>query len=282
MSVGLANTKNLKWFALPSPPPEIIQSAGVSYRLTRVFKHDFFAATCLYEASQPAGPVGQNFPKIVVKFTRRQRFLIFPLAWLGRLTCRHEQDIYAHLVGLEGVPRWAGLLDKYSYAIEYIDALPLDHFPKPPAGFFEQLRKLMDAIHSRGIAYCDANKRSNILIDHAGRCYLVDYQISFRRRDDLPWPIGGILATAVRYVQRSDLYHIYKHKRRLCPEELTESEAKISRDRGWLHSLHRKLTDPWRLIRRRYLSRKYRKGQLSSPTASMEDHYQPEKETWRS
>jgi hypothetical protein len=140
----------------------------------------------------------------------------------------------------------------------------------------------MDAIHSRGVAYCDANKRSNILIDQAGECFLVDYQISFRRRDDLPWPISGILAGAVSYVQRSDLYHIYKHKRRLCPEALTPLEEKISRNRGILHSLHRKLTDPWRFIRRRFLSGKFRKGQLDSPTAELEDHYQPEKETWRS
>ena len=70
MSAGLENKKNLKWFALSSPPPGVIELAGLSYRLVRVFKHDFFAATCLYEsaqaqaASQEATPGAQDVPTL--------------------------------------------------------------------------------------------------------------------------------------------------------------------------------------------------------------------------
>jgi hypothetical protein len=85
----------------------------------------------------------------------------------------------------------------------------------------------------------------------------------------------------VRYFQDKDIYHLYKHKRRLAESELTEQEREISLHRTGLHALHRWLTKPYRAIRRRFLGDKYRKGKLVSPTSQLEDHYQPEKETWR-
>jgi hypothetical protein len=131
------------------------------------------------------------------------------------------------------------------------------------------------------VAYADANKRSNMLVAEDGRPFLVDYQIAIRRRDDLPWPLGWIVGTAVTYVARKDLYHLYKHKRRLSPDELRPFEDAVSRSRSGLHWLHRKLTKPYRSLRRMFLHKRYVKGALLSPTAGLEDHHQPEKDTWR-
>jgi hypothetical protein len=263
-------------FALARKPPQRITAAGGEYRLRRVFKHDFFAATCLYEATGAADP-----RRIVVKFSRQQPFLGIGFAWYARWMRRHEGAIYRALAGLEGVPRWVGPVQPGGYAIEYIDAAPLDHLDTPPPGFFDRLVALMGHIHQRGVAYCDANKRSNILVDKTGRPWLVDFQISFRRRDDWPWPARNAVARAVAYVAQRDLYHIYKHKRRLAPAELTEEEDRLSRHRSGLHLVHRKLTKPWRALRRRFLHRRHRQGRLVSPTEQLEDHHQPEKATWR-
>ena len=194
---------------------------------------------------------------------------------------RHEEAIYQQLTGIAGVPKWVGVVGATGFAIEYVDAVPLDHVPTPPPGFFDRLREVFDAIHARGVAYCDANKRSNILVTTEGNPALIDYQISFRRRDDLPWPLRAIIAAAVRYVQRSDLYHLYKHKRRLAKAELRAEEEELSRRRGLLHTIHRHATDPYRTVRRWLLRRKVEKGQLVSPTEHLEDHYQPEKARWR-
>ena len=269
-------SRNVQMFALRRPPPERLELAGASYRLARVFKHDFFAATCLYEA-----PPTADVPKVVVKFGRSQPFCGLPMAWYSRLMHDHERGIYEALASVEGVPRWVGSVGRTAYAIEYVDAVPLDHLDAPPPGFFDRLLDLVGHIHARGVAYCDANKRSNILVDAAGRPFLVDYQIAFRRRDGLPRPLRRLLAAAVRYMQRRDIYHFYKHKRRLSPHELTPAEDAISRRRGRLHALHRKLTKPYRSFRRRWLGRQYRAGRLHSPTADREDHHQPEKATWR-
>jgi len=272
-------SRNTQMFALRGVPPRTLWLAGAPYCLARVFKHDFFAATCLYKAD--AGAPAPAIPKIVVKLGRTQPFLGLPMTWLGRLLRDREQAVYRALAGIRGIPRWVTRVGPAGCAIEYIEGAPLDHVEAPPAGFFDQLREIFDAVHARGIAYADANKRSNILIGPDGRCFLIDYQIALRCRDDLPWPFRGLVAAAVRYVAKRDLYHLYKHKRRISPHELTPQEEVLSRQRAGLHWLHRKLTKPWRAFRRRFLRAQHQAGQLHSPTADLEDHRQPEKDTWR-
>jgi len=271
-------SKNVQLFALREPPPETLILRARRYRLVRVFKHDFFAATCLYEAAEPAEA---DIPRIVVKFGRTQELWGFPLNWYGRWICSHEQDIYRHLANLPGVPRWVGCVDDTTYAIEYIDAQPLDHFDTAPPGFFDRLAEIFRLMHARGVAYCDANKQSNILVDELGRPFVIDFQISIHRRDNWPWPLCAISAMIVRKAQRADMYHLYKHKRRLAPGELTGEEDAFSRRRGRVHVLHRKLSARWRDMRRWFLRRQYKAGRLESPTANLEDHRQPEKDAWR-
>lgn len=267
-------------FALRRPPPERMELAGRRYRLVRVFKHDFFAATCLYQLHDASAPPGAA-AKIVVKFCRDQSFCGLPMDWIGKLLCDREEAIYKLLAGLAGVPRWVARPGAFACAVEYIDSKPLDHFHSPPAGFFDRLRELFDALHARGVAYCDANKRSNILVGPDDRPFLVDYQLAIRRRDELPWPLNAILRRVVAYLADKDIYHLCKHKRRLCPNEMTDEELVISRRRGGLHRLHRQLTKPYRALRRKFLASQYDKGRLVSPTADLEDHHQPEKATWR-
>ena len=274
---------NTQMFALREAPPSAVELGGRRYRFVRVFKHDFLAATCLYESDDlSAGAAGPaEIEKVVVKFGRTQPFCGFGTSWYARLMHNHEEAIYRTLAGVRGVPRWVGSVGATGYAIEYIDARPLDHDPPPPKGFFEKLRVLFDEIHARGVGYCDANKRSNILIADSGEPFLVDYQIAIRRRDNWPWPLRQLTRAAVDYFARKDLYHLYKHKRRISPEELTPEEKRLSRRRTGLHLVHRKLTKHYRRLRRGFLSWQDRAGRLVSPSAEMEDHDQPEKATWR-
>ena len=266
---------NTQMFALPQGPPRQV-TAGVTYALSRVFKHDFFAATCLYESADAA-----EAPKIIVKFGRQQGFCGLPLAWLGEWSARHEESIYRALAGAAGVPRWMGCVECGGYAIEFIDGRPLDHQPPPPKGFFDKLRDIFDALHARGVAYCDANKRSNILIDPQGRPWLIDYQLAFLGPRKWPWLVRPIVRAAFEYMCGKDIYHLYKHKRRIAPDELTSEEEAISRKRHGWHLVHRKFTKSYRAARRVFLKQQHEAGQLVSPTAEQEDHHQPEKDSWR-
>jgi hypothetical protein len=317
-------SRNTQLFALKDAPPPTVQVAGTTYALVRVFKHDFWAATMLYEAvesgtgvppvssrgtgvspvSSSLTPVptqreethgrdghattahGQDahatpIPKIVVKHGREAQFAGLELAWYGQWLRAHEEAIYRLLKGVPGIPRWVGHVGQTGFAIEYIEAVPLDHIKSPPPGFFERLRKVFDAVHARGIGYCDANKRSNILVDAAGQPYLIDYQISVRLRDDLPWPLSAVPRFIVNWAIQKDLYHLYKHKRRMSPAELTPEEDAMSRKRGLLHRGHRNFLKFYHAIRRPFLRKQHREGHLVSVTNELENHYQPEKRHWR-
>ncbi len=274
-----ASLSNKLWFALEGCPPEQIQLGGGKFRIQRVFKHDFFAATCLYQSDDV--PDGGTAEKIVVKFGRQSRLFGLPMKWAGALMRRHEEKIYSRLDGIAGVPRWLGRIGPTGYAIEYIDAVPLDHLESIPAGFFDRLVDLMKAIHSRGVGYCDANKRSNILVAPTGEPFLVDFQISLLSRDNWPWPWNKFARAIVDYIAQRDIYHLLKHKRRLAPAELIGDEDALSRKRGLLHKTHRKLGKIWRYARRGFLQKRFEAGLMRSPTSHLEDHIQPEKATWR-
>ncbi|MCK5114271.1 MAG: hypothetical protein KAR11_05865 [Phycisphaerae bacterium] len=269
--------QNPQMFALPKAPPQSMTVRNSEYRLTRVFKHDFWAATCLYESTG----ADDEFPKIVVKFSRAHPIAGFPMEWIGRMLADHEQNIYAKLEGIAAVPRWVARISPVCYAIEYIDAVPLDHLESIPAGFFEQLREVFDTVHQRGVAYGDANKKSNILVTQDDKPILIDYQISVAKNDRWVFPLRQLRDKFANYLMDKDLYHLYKHKRRLAPGELTPEQDAISRKRSGLHLLHRKLTKPYRAMRRKFLKKQFEDGSLQSPTADMEDHHQPEKQTWR-
>jgi hypothetical protein len=136
-------------------------------------------------------------------------------------------------------------------------------------------------LHARGLACCDLNKRSNIVVTQDGRPGLIDFQISIVHKPDALWPWEPLSYWLVRYLQRMDLYHLYKHKRRLAKAELRPEELALSRRPGMLAALHRRLVTPLRQIRRAFLMRLHRSGRLVSPSAQLEDHHQPEKATWR-
>ena len=70
------SSPNTQMFALREPPPRRVEVAGGAYEPVRVFKHDFFAATCLYAGVGEAQP-----ERIVVKLYRTQPFLGLAMAW---------------------------------------------------------------------------------------------------------------------------------------------------------------------------------------------------------
>ena len=267
--------RNMQLYAHRHPPPRTLTVAGRTYRIVRIFKHDFYAATCLYES-----PDGGAMRQIVVKLYRTQMFCGLEMQWMGRFLRNRERAIYAALSGVGGVPRWVGQVGPTGLALEYVEGATLDR-TTPPPGFFDRLGTLLAAVHARGVAYCDANKRSNIIVTPDGQPVLIDYQIAIRRREAWPAPLRQIVAAGVAYLQRCDVYHLYKHKRRMSPGELTRDEDRLSRRRGLLHTLHRKATDPWRALRRRFLRRRQRMGLLVSPTEALEGPAGDEDASWR-
>jgi hypothetical protein len=233
------------------PPTELVYQ-GCRYRLARVLKHDFLAATCLYEATSAGGwgPV-----RLVGKIGRCGHFCFFPLAWLGRLVTRKEVRQLQRCAGIEQVPRVLERIRPNAYLYEYIEGTSLGDKPELPRDFFDKLLAVLQQIHARRLVHFDLHKPGNVLLGQDGRAYIIDFQLSLYVPDRLL--VSKRLSTVLRRrLQAYDIYHLYKHKRRLLPAELTERERALSIRIGLLLRLHRIVAKPYKLIRRpclRYL-----------------------------
>lgn len=232
--------------------PEAIELDDKTWRATTFIKHDFFAATGFYRCDETG-------EKSVVKIARREPFLGLPMKWLGKLIDGRERRFYKKLSDLPNVPGVIGRVGETGFMHAYVEGRPLERDKPVPDAFFEELLRLIDVLYARGIAVVDTNKPENILLGDDGRPHLIDFQISYDVND-----LGGIWpGTAIlRQFRKTDIYHVLKHKKRLRPDQLTEAEAEIVDTRSWPVRLHRTLTKPYFIIRRRLFAWLRDKGML--------------------
>jgi hypothetical protein len=233
-------------------PPEHFTLAGVTYSRTEIRKHDFFAATAFYV--DPAGT------KAVLKIGRVIPWCCIPFRWLGTALRNREARFYQKLQDLPNIPRFLGNVGPTGFLHAYVEGRPLEKGKPVPDRFFHNLTELLLELHRRGIAYVDTNKPQNILLGDDGLPHLIDFQISFDRNR---FPTRWLL----RRLQREDLYHLLKHRRRMRPDELTPEELQLAnRISPWVR-VHRILTWPYFRLRR-LLFRKLEKDGRLLPSGS--------------
>jgi hypothetical protein len=223
--------------------PASVIIAGTPYRQIQTFKHDFFAATGVYQGAEK---------KIVVKIGRTAPVFGIPLTWLGRVLTQHEIRLYILAQGINGVPKFVGNWGPTAFAHEFVEGRPLAKGDALPDGFFDQLKAILQALHDRDVAYVDLEKRENIILGEDGRPYLIDFQISWH----LPANRGGntFFFHLIRDVLKaSDWYHMYKHWRRLRPDQLEAADSRrFGRPPFWIR-WHRRVFRPLTLLRRQAL-----------------------------
>jgi hypothetical protein len=241
---------------IPSPPnrrllalgrqdlPADFEIGGRRYKKLQCFKHDFFAATGLYQPS--------TGPKVILKIGRQASLLGLPMQWIGRVLAHHEARLYTLAQGLDGIPAFLGRWGPTGIVHEYVEGRPLLKEDEIEETFFPGLKQLLDQLHAREIAYVDLEKRENILLGDDGKPHLIDFQISWhwpRSRGGHLWPFRKFLSM----LQASDRYHLIKHWRRLRPDQLDwEKIAASYRAPFWIR-WHRFVFRPWTLLRRQVL-----------------------------
>ncbi|MHC4758810.1 MAG: protein kinase family protein, partial [Planctomycetota bacterium] len=205
--------------------PTEIKVDGHRHVLDEILKHDFFAATALY-ITKPSQNGYRS--KVILKLGRQQHFFGIPLLWLGQMLRDHELSILRILSSLEQVPHPLTEYGSNGFVYEYIEGHTLQEKQTLPDNFFDNLSELLKKIHQKSVAYLDMNKRSNIIIGSDGRPYLIDFQISiyFEPR---PWLLKSFNYWLRQVFQDADLYHLFKHKRKLSPHQLKPEEQLISR-----------------------------------------------------
>jgi hypothetical protein len=231
--------------------PAALSIDGRIYRHQKTVKHDFFAATGFYDDGDGS--------RVVLKVGRVNDFFGFPCVAVGKWLCRREKRFYAALSDLPNVPPVLGQTGPTGFVHRYVPGRPLGDGQPVPNGFFDQLLELLAEMHQREIAYVDTNKPQNILLGDDGRPHLIDFQISYDLHD---FGNNWINRRILRRMQREDVYHVLKHKRRLRPDELTDEERAAAAKVSWAIRLHRLISAPYFKFRRRTFRRLRETGQL--------------------
>lgn len=154
--------------------------------------------------------------------------------WLGPLLIRREVQALARLAGLPGIPALYARPDARAVLMEHLPARPWLQAGPPPAAF-ERLEALVAAMHARGVAHCDLRSAGNILVDEAGRPYLVDFVARVRR--GAPWnlPWNWLFAQFCR----ADRNALAKLKLRYAPELATAEERARAEHRAFDRAVRR-------------------------------------------
>lgn len=129
-----------------------------------------------------------------------------------------------HLGGMPRLPqllRWDGRVLDRSYLAG--EAMHLQ--PSRDPRWYAQARRLLHALHRRGIAHNDLAKEANWLVLADGGPGLVDLQLASVGHPRSPW---------MRLLMREDLRHLLKHKRSYCPQALTLVERRLLARKSWL------------------------------------------------
>jgi serine/threonine protein kinase len=156
--------------------------------------------------------------------------------WLGRMQIRREEKVYRRLGGIDGVPPFLGMIDRYSFAIAHVRGRPIDQYQFHELGLIDKildrLRELIGAIHRRGVAHFDLRRRNNVLVDDNGNVHLIDFAGSMWFRPG-SWGARRVFP----WLQKVDESAFLKWKQRLAPDSMSEKELsrlrKITRLRGW-------------------------------------------------
>ncbi|MFA6290728.1 MAG: hypothetical protein WC637_03040 [Victivallales bacterium] len=231
--------------------PDEFDTDGVRWRKLKAFKHDFFAATGLYESEKGR--------KAVLKIFRPYSYMGIPYALLSRWQAAHEEKVYKRLQDTDCVPKWIGRFQKTGIIHEYVPGNDLSAKSSLREDFFGELEKLLRLMHSRGISYLDTNKPDNILVGDDGKPYLIDFQITWVQP---PFPLNLLTYPLFYIFKNSDIYHMCKHMRKFSPGSISDGD--FEKMRPWYIKLHRLIATPVRRRRRDYL-RKVEKNAAHHP-----------------
>jgi hypothetical protein len=176
-------------------------------------------------------------------------WLRLPAWWLARREARALRAI----AGMPATPqllRWDGrVLDR-----SYLEGAAMHQ--RPPRGdlaWFHRARRLLQALHRRGVAHNDMAKEANWLVLADGSPALIDFQLAVRGRPRSRW---------MRLLAREDMRHLLKHKRTYCAHALTPVERRLLRRRSWVRDAWFATGKPvYRFITRKLLHWEDNEGQ---------------------
>jgi RIO-like serine/threonine protein kinase len=160
----------------------------------------------------------------------------WPVRLLGRVQIVREVRALRRLRGLSGIPDCHGPVGRYGVLMERMEGERITRWcashPRQRDAMFDRLSRLVDLMHSLGVAHVDLRKRDNILIASDGRPNIIDFNASFCFT---PRSLTARLFFPLfRFI---DDVAILKWKARLAPDLLTDREWRRHRRMSVLRRL---------------------------------------------
>jgi len=169
-----------------------------------------FAKPTLYKVMTEEGWV------VVKDVSKKNLFIRWTIGWW---LISKEWRTYLRLRGVEGIPKVFERIDRFAFAMEFIEGRPLERRERPPSSFWTALEKVLGEVHHRGIVHLDLRHKGNILISDQGKPFLIDFNSSFSFAKG--WPLNRLLFPFLVRIDRSGFL---KLKERLAPSLLTSEE----------------------------------------------------------
>jgi hypothetical protein len=111
--------------------------------------------------------------------------VVNPLVRLyGGMTLRNEARAYKRLSGIPGIPACHGMTPAGSLELDFVAGRHLGLFKRRsvPEHIFEKLERILQDMHSRGVANMDLH-RSNVLVSDDGDVHVIDFAHAVIARD---------------------------------------------------------------------------------------------------
>jgi hypothetical protein len=171
-----------------------------------------------------------------------------PVAWALARRERRALEALAGEVRVPGLLSWNGS----ELLRSFIEGRPMPEAAPTDARFYAEARRLLRAIHRRGVTHNDTHKEANWLVTPQGGPALLDFQLASIHRRRGGW---------FRLCRLEDLRHLLKHKRTYCPAALTARERDLLRTKSWPALWWQRLVKPaYLVITRRWLRWRDREG----------------------
>lgn len=141
---------------------------------------------------------------------------------IGWVLLARERHAYDRLQGQPGVPECLGG-NHHSIVLEYVSGSPIANMEPGTltAEFFARLLELVHRIHSCGVAHGDLKRLENIILSDDGTPVVLDFSAAFTDGSSV------LSAIVMPYLMDDDVRAVYKAKRRLAPDLLTEEEERF-------------------------------------------------------
>jgi len=149
---------------------------------------------------------------------------VFGLRWVARWVAGREARALRALAGIDGLPQLLRL-DRHGLERSYIGGQPMQEAKPRDLAYYRAARKLVLALHRRGVAHNDLAKEPNWLVRDDGTPAVIDFQIAW---------FSPRRSRFFRLLAHEDLRHLLKHKRHYSPNSLTPTERRVLARRSWL------------------------------------------------